>query len=506
MSVKYEIELEQQGREYPHYWEMCVGSCHAATILREDVREHIRKAHNECGFKYLRFHGLFDDDMSVVTRQMFFGDITYSFYNIDCIIDFLLDTGMKPFLELGFMPELLASGTTTCFHYKGNITLPKDWEEWQKFIRAFGEHLLERYGKEEVSSWYFEVWNEPNLNFFFDGSQEDYFKLYKSTAEALKSVNPCLKVGGPGTSSNAWITDFREFCESGNVPLDFITTHHYPSDDPLADFGTKDNSEAAFRMPCKEEIEAMDPEVRKGIAKQLTAQRVNKNPRDVLYQMTKKARKEAGNYPLIYTEWNGAQEYDTSYQAAAVIHTLAYNENLVEGYSFWTVSDIFEEMGLIARPFADAFGLLNKHGIPKPVYHIFSVLHEAGDKRLEVVGSHETAEVFALTDGKRVIVMAYNHDIVRRNIKTEEISLILKGSIESIRKAVIDEFHCNPKQTWADMESPEYLTKEQLEVINQAAQLVYEDLEVNMSEEQVVAFLAEPESVTILDIVLRNCQ
>ena len=163
-------------------------------------------------------------------------------------------------------------------------------------------------------------------------------------------------------------------------------------------------------------------------------------------------------------------------------------------------------MGLIARPFADAFGLLNKHGIPKPVYHIFSVLHEAGDKRLEVVGSHETAEVFALTDGKRVIVMAYNHDIIRRNIKTEEISLILKGSIESMRKAVIDEYHCNPKQTWADMGSPEYLTKEQLEIINQAAQLVYEDLDVNMSEEQVVAFLAEPESVTILDIVLRNCR
>ena len=173
MAVKYEIDLNETGKEFPHYWELCVGSCHAATVLREDVRSQIRKAHEECGFQYLRFHGLFDDDMSVVLPPMGPGGEEISFFNVDCIFDFLLDIGMKPFVEIGFMPEVYASGTQTCFHYKGNVTMPAEDDKWMNLIRTFGGHLLERYGREEVSTWFFEVWNEPNLRFFFDGTQED---------------------------------------------------------------------------------------------------------------------------------------------------------------------------------------------------------------------------------------------------------------------------------------------------------------------------------------------
>ena len=90
MSVSLKVDLNAPARPYPHYWELCVGSCHAATILREDVREHIRAAHRDCGFRYLRFHGLFDDDMSVVIQPMMpWGELQISFYNIDCIFDFL---------------------------------------------------------------------------------------------------------------------------------------------------------------------------------------------------------------------------------------------------------------------------------------------------------------------------------------------------------------------------------------------------------------------------------
>ena len=197
MAVNYKINCNGEGYAYPHYWEYCVGSCHAATVLREDVREHIRKAHRDCGFTHLRFHGLFDDDMSVVFSPMMgMGEPIISFYNIDSIFDFLLETGMKPFVELGFMPTPLASGTQTCMHYKGNVTPPADYGKWNAFIRKFAEHLIERYGSEEVESWLFEVWNEPNLNFFFDGTQEDYFTLYENTARALKAVDEKIKVGG----------------------------------------------------------------------------------------------------------------------------------------------------------------------------------------------------------------------------------------------------------------------------------------------------------------------
>ena len=155
MPINYQIDLNKPARPYPHYWELCVGSCHATTILREDVRQQIRNAHRDCGFKYLRFHGLFDEDMSVVIKPMMpWGKIEISFFNIDNIFDFLLDTGMKPFIELGFMPEAFASGTQTCFHYKGNVTPPADYNQWGDFIRQFGEHLIARYGREEVSQWF----------------------------------------------------------------------------------------------------------------------------------------------------------------------------------------------------------------------------------------------------------------------------------------------------------------------------------------------------------------
>ena len=154
MAIQYGIRLKEEGRPYPHYWELCVGSCHAATILRADVQEHIRKAHREIGFKYLRFHGLLDDDMSVVIKGMFPGTPTQiSFFNIDRIFDFLLDTGMKPFVELGFMPEAYASTAQTTFHYKGFSSMPRKDEDWTDLITRLIVHLEERYGAAEVRSW-----------------------------------------------------------------------------------------------------------------------------------------------------------------------------------------------------------------------------------------------------------------------------------------------------------------------------------------------------------------
>jgi xylan 1,4-beta-xylosidase len=495
MSVIFKVNLNGETRNFPHYWESCIGCCHAATVLREDLRVQIRQAHKNCGFKYLRFHGIFDDDMSVIVRSPIPGVLDeISFYNIDNIFDFLLDTGMKPFVELGFMPSALASGETTCFHYKGNITPPKKYDEWGEFIKTFAQHLLDRYGKEEVSQWFFEVWNEPNLSFFWDGTLNEYFKFYKVTAEALKSVNKCFRVGGPATSVNEWIPEFRNFCEKNNAPLDFITTHHYPHDDALTDFG-KNGLESVFKMPTQGEIANMSPEEMERIRDSFL-NRINKNDRDILQKMTAKAKDEAGKYPLYYTEWNGAFEFDTNYQAACIAQTIAYNEGFVEGYSWWTVSDIFEEQGLKSAPFRNEWGLVTNYGNPKPSYRMFEILHNSGDRRLDVTGSHRTAEVLALTDNEKTTIIVYNHDIERRDIKAENISLEIVGDFSIITKTVIDETHCNPQKAWEALDSAKYPTKEQLSKITSASVLIWEDIPVC----NVIEFIAEPESVTIFVI------
>lgn len=499
MPVQYRVDLAETGRPFPHYWELCIGSCHAALILRADMQEHIKKIHDAIGFRYLRFHGLFDDDMSVVIDGMIPG-ITprqISFFNIDRIFDFLLSIGMKPFVELGFMPEALASGSATCFHYKANVTMPKKEEEWTELVTLFVEHLIERYGKDEVRQWYFEVWNEPNLRLFFEGTQEDYFRLYELSARAIKKVDPTLRVGGPATSNNKWIPEFRHFCETNDVPYDFISTHQYPIDDPLSTAGMNGPGTLGEGFDFSAVLqEGENPDL---LLEKLAQYRNsgNNNPRDILYQMAKKAKAEAGEHPLFYTEWNGGRgHFDTNYAAASITQALAYNEGLVECYSFWCISDIFEEMGMHGLPYNDERGLVNVYGVPKPNYRIFEELSKTGDRRLTVEGEHRTAEILALEDDQTVTLFVYNHDIEERDIKAEEIELTLLGEAKAITMAVIDAVHANPIAVWKKQGSPTYPTPEQIAELYRASELTVLDLPV----EKVLSFTAEPESVTILKI------
>lgn len=506
MAVNYGVNLKDGGRDFPHYWEFSVGSCHATTILRADMQEHIKKAHKDIGFQYLRFHGLLDDDMSVVIPALVpgMGDDQISFFNIDRIFDFLLEIGMKPFVELGFMPEAYASTSQTTFHYKGFSSMPKEDEKWVSLITKLTEHLEERYGVAEVRSWFFEVWNEPNLRFFFDGTMKDYFHLYEITARAIKSVDEALKVGGPATSNNMWIPEFRNFCETNKVPYDFITTHHYPMDDPLSKAGMNEEDQKGeiFDPEMAAKLATMSEEERLAAIEQIMASLggENNNPRDVLAQTARKVKEEAGDYPVYYTEWH-VGHYDNNYAAAGVAATIAHNEGLVEGYSYWCVSDIFEENGLHGLPFNNEFGMVNVYGTPKPVYRLFEALHEAGSKRLTVEGegANRTAEVLAISDGKQTMIFAYNHDIEERDIQPEDIILTLNGNVKSVQKAVIDAKTTAPYVMWEEMGKPVYPTKKQLTLIEEASILEYEDLQLS-GEKVILSFTADVESVTIFKV------
>ncbi|MGN1022717.1 MAG: beta-xylosidase [Lachnospiraceae bacterium] len=474
----YTFDLERAGEAFPHYWELCVGSCHAAMLLRADLQEQIRQAHRDIGFQYIRFHGLFDDDMSVVIEPMIpgMGEEQISFFNIDRIFDFLVGIGMKPFVEIGFMPEAYRSSDAVGFHYKNNVSMPADDAKWKKLIDLFARHLEERYGAEEVRTWYFEVWNEPNLRFFFDGTMEDYWHLYEMTARSLKMVDEKLRVGGPATSTNGWIPEFRAFCRERGVPCDFITTHQYPSDDPLSKMGMNGPGKKG-EMFTREQMEQLRAMPKEELGKLLSQflNRENNNPRDILQQMAKKAREEAGNLPLIYTEWN-VGHFDTSYAAAGILMTLQSLQGLVQGYSYWCISDLFEENGLHGIPFNNEFGLVNVYGIPKPAYRVFEALHRAGNVRLpadQVSSPARTAEVLALKKEEETTFFVWNHDIEARDVKAEEICLELSGQIGEVSAAAIDAAHTNPLRCWEEMGKPLYPDAEQLLEIREASRLLF---------------------------------
>jgi xylan 1,4-beta-xylosidase len=495
--IEFLVDPSRQGRPFPHYWEQCVGSCHAIMGMQADWRKQLEKCHRELGFQYVRFHGLLDDDMSVCVRESCDSagktksKLRYSFFNIDAVFSFLLSIGMKPFIELSFMPSALASGSATCFHYKANITPPADYQQWETLIRALTRHLVDRFGLAEVRSWFFEIWNEPNLNFFWAGSQEDYFKLYQYSTRAIKSVDDQLRVGGPATSVNSWIPDMLDFCHSNNVPIDFVSTHHYPTDDPLWK-----NSDLTMEESFQQ-----------------SASELGKYERGVLCKMTEKARAQAGSFPLYYTEWNTSaflpdELHDEPYSAAMVAKTIADNDGLVQGYSFWTFTDLFEESGQFAAPFHGGYGLQNIYGIPKPTYRVFEMLHKIGELRIPVEGGHgSTAELLAVRDHTKLSLLAYNHNVPGAEICTEEVTIILKDNSPDTPISItrIDRDNANPKKKWIELGSPEYPTPSELVEIERASQFTVEELDYEITKEGVsLNFLLPPHGVALITLNMNS--
>lgn len=485
--IKFTINTEKI-TPFPHYWEMCVGSSNAYTALREDYRQQLKRAHEELGFKYVRFHGILDDRMSVLIdkkdhRGNLLGKV-YNFVNIDNIFDWLLDHGMKPFIELGFMPSAIASGERTVFHYKGNICPPKDYVEWEELISRLTEHLILRYGIDEVREWFFEVWNEPNLIFFFDGDKQEYFKLYETTARAIKKIDSKLQVGGPATSCNSWIKDTVDFCNENQVPLDFISTHHYPTDDPLWESG----------MDILEFFQS-------GLADNRVYHR------GVLKKMTAQVKKEAGDLPIYFTEWNTSamtndSQHDEPYAATMVAKTLVDNDGLVDGYAFWTFSDIFEESGQLPGAYHGGFGLQTYSGVAKPVYRTFQLFHGLGQERVEITcdTKDSTVEMIATITEKGYRIVAYNHNIQGEPIEDEVVSIPLKNLNVSKDGLLwrIDDTHANSKKLWEEEGAPEYPSRELVKKLHQASELIAEAIEFDEKLE----FIIKKQSVVCIDLTV----
>ena len=340
------------------FFNECVGAGRANEGLRADWQHQLAYVRKQCGFKYIRMHGLLTDDMAVYKEDKN-GKPQYNYMYVDALFDFLQSIGMKPFVELGFMPNALASGNKTIFWWRGNVTPPKDYEKWAALIKNLTEHFTERYGADEVKTWYFEVWNEPNLSpGFWSGTQQDYFKLYKYTAQAVKSVNKDYRVGGPATAGAAWESELIDYCYKNNVPIDFISTHAYGVKQGFLDeFG---NSGTVL----------------------------DKNPMsvsgDVLQSRKEIAASPMPNLQLHYTEWSASYTpadpiHDSYHEAAYVLQKLKQVCQAANSMSYWVFTDIFEEPGPRFEPFHGGFGMLTIQGINKPVFYSYQFLNRLGN-------------------------------------------------------------------------------------------------------------------------------
>jgi len=337
-------------------FKQCVGAGRANEGLRADWQRQLTYAHRECGFTYIRMHGIFCDDMGVYKEDKE-GHPQYNWQYIDELYDFLQSIGMKPFVELSFTPSAMASGPETVFWWHGNSTKPKDFKKWGDLIRAFVTHLRERYGDAEVRTWYFEVWNEPNAQYFFHGTQQDYFNLYAVTARAIKDVSPAYKVGGPATASCLWVPELIHFCATNQAPVDFISTHDYCVDSGYLD----ENGNAGT-------VFSQNP---KGIYGNVI--RVREQIRDSALP----------NLELHFTEWSASYTpfdpiHDSYHSAAFILDKIKNAGAAADSMSYWVFTDIFEEAGPRWTPFHGGFGLINYEDINKPAFYAYQFLNRLG--------------------------------------------------------------------------------------------------------------------------------
>lgn len=361
---------EQPSGRLGDAWRACVGTGRFDLALRRDYQDSLALVQRDIGFRYIRGHGLLSDQVGVYRPYEYQGSrqVRYAFSYLDQVVDAYLDLGIAPFVELGFMPAELASGDETVFWWKGNITPPSSWSEWAKLVRATVTHLVDRYGLEQVRGWPIEVWNEPNLVQFWSGADRDaYHKLYEVTASTIKEIDAGLQVGGPAVAPDwgDWLARFADFAASRSIPVDFVSTHAY-------------TSRPAQRVPF-------------GVYQEL-------KPADDLLTQFARPRQELADtalagVPVHVTEFNSSYcpenpIHDTAFNAAYLAPVLVGGGDLVDSFSYWTFSDVFEEAGVPTTLFHGGFGLLTHRQIRKPTYHLYAFLARCGDEILARGADH----------------------------------------------------------------------------------------------------------------------
>lgn len=484
------------GMPLRHIWNECVGAGRANEALRADWQRHFQEAVTDLGARYVRFHGLFHDDMFVYRASDGGGfgppspldEPVLTFSYVDKVFDFILESGARPFVELGFMPRELATETETLFWWKAHCSPPKDMARWVDLVTATVTHWIERYGLDEVRRWRFEVWNEPNLvPYFWTGTRTQYFELYEATALAIKAIDGELKVGGPSTSvfvpddrykgeredrsvehataeaedvdaldwRPVWIDELIEWCADRDVPLDFLSTHLYPTD---VAFGASGQAR----------------HIRRHV--------------DATYDDLVRLRKliAASPFPdaeLHITEWSSSPSsrdtmHDTVFAATYITRAYLRSAALADSISYWTFTDVFEEGGAGIGPFHGGFGLVNEQGLHKPTFHAFAMLAQLGDTVLTST-PHGVITRAAATGALSAVFFNYPEDMGTRGVGSETtyaatrklayigpnrrirhtIEGLVPGTVFDVRS--LDWEHGNVAEAWHRMGEPLNLTPAQ---------------------------------------------
>lgn len=456
------ISSTSTGEHCTPYWKHSICGDRAGLALRSQYRDGLATAVRECGFGNLRQHGMFHDDMYLWHERSAPFNFQYLFSNYD----YYLSIGIKPFVELSFIPTWMASNDNRIFVAKCAACPPNNYDDWHQMVQATTRALVDRYGIDEVRSWNFEVWNEPDI-IFWKGTQAEYFELHMRSVEAVKSVDASLRIGGPATSnfvmnaegeySPVWVEDFMQFCVANNLPADFISTHPYPTDFPF------DDASGTHRRVVRDR---------------------GATTRDLkLLRKVVDASPFAG-VPIHCNEWGSSPSprdhcHDHPFSASFLLENILGNLGTVDSLAKWVFSDVSEEAAPGAAEFHGGWGLLTVNGIRKPGFHAYAFLNKVGETLLY---NGDGCAVFRSARGWQTLLFNHHHytntDAAWDTAKGAaemigageprrfELTLTHLPSRVRVTRSLVDEEHGWAKKTWQEMGAPEWPLPGQLDALH----------------------------------------
>ncbi len=384
-----DVDVAKAVKPVDRFFDLSVGSDYPGTLIRDDSQAQLKTAVDELGFRYIRFHAIFHDVLGTV--KVIDGKTVYDWTKIDQLYDDLKARHIKPFVELGFTPQALKTSENQIFWWKGNTSHPKP-KAWAALTDAFIRHIEARYGKDEVRTWFFEVWNEPNLDGFWEAAdQKAYFELYDLTANTIKAIDPELRVGGPSTAGAGWVPEFLDHVAKSGAKVDFVTTHTYGVKGGFLDEDGKSDTK------LDESPDAITGDVLR-VRKQISE---SKFP----------------SLPLYFTEWSTSYTprdlvHDSYISAPYILSKLKAVEGSVQGMSYWTYSDLFEEPGPPTKAFEGGFGLMNPQGIRKPSWFAYKYLHALQGKTIPMADG----QAWSASDGKTVATLVWDFQQPKQDV------------------------------------------------------------------------------------------
>jgi xylan 1,4-beta-xylosidase len=492
-SREIELDIARASKPLDRFFELSVGSDFPGTLIRDDSQAQLKTVADELGFRYIRFHAIFHDVLGTVRIEN--GNTIYDWTKIDQLYDDLLARHIRPFVELGFTPKSMATSENKIFYWQGNTSHPKP-QMWKDLVDAFVRHLEQRYGRDEVRTWFFEVWNEPNLSGFWEGGdQKAYFELYDLTSKTVKAIDPQLRVGGPSTAGAAWVPEFLDHVAANGAAVDFVTTHTYGVDGGFLDENGKEDTKLS---PSPDAIVGDVRRVREQISK-------SKFP----------------TLPLYFTEWSTSYTprdlvHDSYISAPYILNKLKASQGLLHGMSYWTYTDLFEEPGPPPTPFHGGFGLMNREGIRKPAYFAYKYLHSLQGNEIPVSDPH----VWAAWDGSTVSAVVWDFEQPRQEVSNRPFYSRIVPAIEAgTAKLRVQHlrtgsyrlrlyrtgFRANDAYSaYIDLGAPKELTPEQLQKLQELTRdLPEQDRVVQISKE---GSLEVPVAMHSNDVVLVTVQ